>query len=62
MALWVGLLFQYTGRQRDVDLTTWREGVVAAATEMSRGGGCGKIVQQYFDDIDDALYASDHGR
>jgi hypothetical protein len=30
----------------------WREGVVEGAAERSHGGGCGTVVKEYFDDLD----------
>jgi hypothetical protein len=37
--------------QRVIDYTNWRDGVIGGATTRSRGGGCGTVVRQYFDDI-----------
>lgn len=46
------LIWSAADRNRRVaDFQNWREGVIQGAADRSRGGGCGTVVREYFDDL-----------
>lgn len=53
LALSMILLSHLSNQKRIVaSYQNWREGVIEGAAERSRGGGCGSVVREYFDDLD----------
>jgi hypothetical protein len=55
LGLVMGVTSHLSNQKRSVaSYHEWRRDVIDGAAERSRGGGCGTVVERYFEDLDDA--------